>query len=204
MLPLHNRAIAKCAAKIHFFLYRAYILKKFFLADEDDLIPDVSIYDNCLVVNVFHFVVNVVFEIEHFVIAGEFGYSGTHRGGYNLVIIVVREVKSAIIVVVSDVVVKHDHGSPGVEQSVGDNSSEGRAADDVVSVDMAAVHSVVEIVGSSVVVNRFHTRGDVDMAVVVVVIRVYVGVVRGGTAGVRTVCTRGSGIVAAVATPSTS
>ena len=30
VLPLHNRAIAKCAAKIHFFLYRAYIYEFFF------------------------------------------------------------------------------------------------------------------------------------------------------------------------------
>lgn len=42
----------------------------FFSADEDDLIPDISIYHNCLIINVFHFVVNVVFEVEHFVVAG--------------------------------------------------------------------------------------------------------------------------------------
>ena len=70
VLPLHNRAIAKCAAKIHFFLYRAYIYEFFFSADENDLIPDISIHHNCLIINVFHFVVNVVFEVEHFVVAG--------------------------------------------------------------------------------------------------------------------------------------
>lgn len=96
-----------------------------------------------------------------------------------MVIIVVREVKSAIVVVVSDVVVDHNHGSPGVEKGVGDDGSEGRAADDVVSVHVAAVDSVVEVVGSAVVVNRSYTRGDVHVAVVVVVVRVYVGVVRG-------------------------
>ena len=94
-----------------------------------------------------------------------------------MVIIAVGEVKSAIVVVVSDIVVDHDYGFPGVEDRVGDDGSKGRAADDVVAIEVAAIDAVVEVVGDAVVVNRSNVTRDVNVIVVVVVIRVYVGVV---------------------------
>ena len=92
-----------------------------------------------------------------------------------MVIIAVREVKSAIIVVVSDVVVNHDYGSPGVENGVGDDGSKGRTADHIVAIEVAGIDTVVEVVGDAVVVNRSDAGRNVHVLVVVVVIRVYVG-----------------------------
>ena len=97
-----------------------------------------------------------------------------------MVIILVGEVKSAIVVVVADIVVDHDHRSPGVEEAVGDDGSEGRTADDVVAIDVAAIDTVVEVVGDTVVVDRSDVVRDMHVTVVVVVVRVYVGIVRGG------------------------
>ena len=197
VLPLHNRAKAKCAAKIQFFLYRASLYEKFFLADENHFIPDVPIHHNCLIINIIHFVVQGVVEDDFFVVAGEFCHAGADRRSYNLVIIVVWEVKSAIVVVVVDIVVDHNHRVPGVEESVGDDSSKGRAADHVVTIEVAAEDTIVEVVGSSVVVYRSDVVRDMHVSVVVVVVRVYVGSVR-SRAGVRAVTVRMSARVSTV------
>jgi uncharacterized membrane protein len=159
-------------------------MKFFFLTHEDHLVPDISIDHNCLIVNVIHFVIERIVKDDFFVVAGEFCHAGANRRGYNLIIISVGEVKSAIIVVVSYIVVNHNHGSPSVENGVGDDGSERRAADDVVSIDIAAVNAVVEVVGYTIVVNRSDVSGNVDVAVVVVVVRVYVGSVRCGSGSV--------------------
>ena len=95
-----------------------------------------------------------------------------------MVILLIREVKSAIIVVVADIVVNHDYGSPGVEDGVGDDGSKGRTADHVIAIDVAAIDTVVEVVGDAVVVNRSDMMRNMHVVVVVVVVRVYVGVVR--------------------------
>jgi hypothetical protein len=157
-------------------------LKNFFLADENHFIPDVSTHHNCLIINVIHFVVQGVVEDDFFVVAGEFSHAGTDRRGYNLVIIAVWEVKSAIIVVVSDVVVNHNYGSPGVENGVGDDGSKGRTADHIVAIEVAGINTVVEVVGDTVVVNRSDMVRNMYVIVIVVVIRVYVGSV-GVTSG---------------------
>lgn len=107
-----------------------------------------------------------------------------------MVIIVVGEVKSAIIIVVVDVSVDHNHRVPGVEEAVGDDGSEGRTADDVVTIDVAAVNTVVEVVGDAVVVNRSDVVRNVHIAVVVVVVRVYIGGVRYSRTVVRAVSFR--------------
>jgi hypothetical protein len=161
-------------------------LKKNLLTYKNHFVPYISADHNCLIINVIHFVIEGVVEDDFFVVAGQFSYSCTDRRGYNLVIIAVGEVKSAIIVVVRDIVVDHNYGFPGVEDRVGDDGSKGRAAYDVVAIDVAAIDAVVEVVGHSVVVNRSDVMRDVDVVVVVVVIRVYVGRVRGVT-GARTV-----------------
>jgi len=114
-----------------------------------------------------------------------------------LVIIVVGEVKSAIIIVVSDIVVNHDYGFPGIEDRVGDDGSKGRTADHVVAIHVAAEGAVVEVVGNSVVVNRSDVMRDMNMTVIVVVVRVYVGVV-GSRAVIRAVTIRVSARVSAV------
>jgi hypothetical protein len=161
-------------------------LKKNLLTYKNHFVPDISANYNCLIINVIHFVIEGVVEDDFFVVARQFGYSCTDGGIYNLVIIVVWEVKSAIVVVVVDIVVDHNHRVPGVEESVGDDSSKGRTADDIVSIEVAAVNTVVEVVGSSVIIYGSDVVRNVDMTVIVVVIRVYVGSVRCG-AVVRTV-----------------
>ena len=150
-------------------------MKKNLLTHKNYFVPYISTDDNCLIVNVFHAIVKGVVKDDFFVVAGQFRHSCTDRRGYNLVIIAVGEVKSAIIIVVRHIVVNHDYGSPGVEDGVGDDGSERRAADDVVSIDIAAVNAVVEVVGDSVVIYRSDVMRDMHVAVVVVVIRVYVG-----------------------------
>ena len=159
-------------------------MKFFFLADENHFIPDESIYHNCLIINVINFIVEGVVEDDFFVVAGQFSEAGTDRRSYNLVIVVVREVKSAVVIVVFYVVVDYHYGFPGVEDGVCDDGSERRAADNVVSVDVAAEDAVVEVVGSSVVVYRSYVVRDVHVVVVVVVVRVHVRVVRGRTVSV--------------------
>ena len=104
-----------------------------------------------------------------------------------MVIIVVREVKSAIIIVVIHVIVHHDYGSPSVEESVGDDGSDRRTADDVVTIDVAAVNTVVEVVGSAVKVNGADVMRHVHISVIVVVVRVYVRGVGYSVSGIRTV-----------------
>jgi hypothetical protein len=165
------------------------LLKKNLLTYKNHFVPDISADYNCLIINVIHFVIEGVVEDDFFVVAGQFGHSCTDGRIYNLVIIVVWEVKSAIIIVVIDIVVNHNHRTPGAEESVGDDSSKGRTADDVVSIEVAAVNTVVEVVGSSVVIYGSDVMRDVDMTVIVVVIRVYIGGVR-CAAVVRTVTLR--------------
>jgi hypothetical protein len=155
-------------------------LKKNLLAYKNHFVPDISADYNCLIINVIHFVIEGVVEDDFFVVAGQFGHSCTDGRIYNLVIIVVREVKSAIIVVVVDIVVDHNHGVPGAEERVSNDCSKGRTADDVVSIEVAAVNTVVEVVGSSVVIYGSDVMRNVDMTVIVVVIRVYVGSVSSG------------------------
>ena len=156
-------------------------MKFFFLAHENHLVPDISTYHNGLIINVIHFVVQGVVKDNFFVVAGEFCHAGTDRTIYNLVIIAVGEVKSTIVVVVGDIVVNHNYRFPAIEDCVGDDGSKGRAADDVVAIDVAAIDAVVEVVRHSVVVNRSDVVRDVHVAVIVVVVRVHVGSVRGGS-----------------------
>lgn len=172
-------------------------MKKNLLTYKNYFVPDISTDYNCLIVNVFHFIIEGVVKDDFFVIAGQLCHSCSDRRGYNLVIIVVGEVKSAIIVVVVDFVVHHNYRVPGVEEIVGDDGSEGRTADDVVAIDVAAINAVVEIVGYTVIVNRSDVVRDVHMTVVVVVVRVYVGDVRHSVSVLRTVSLRISSGLAA-------
>lgn len=70
---------------------------------------------------------------------------------------------------------------------MGDDCSYRRAADDVVSVDVAAVNAVVEIVGGAMVVDRSDIVGNMHVPVIVVVVGVYIGGVRDSVSGVRSV-----------------
>ena len=198
VLPLHNRAIAKSAAKIQFFLYRALLYEIFFLADENHFVPDISTDHNCLIINVIHFVIEGVVKDDFFVVAGQFRHSGTDRRGYNLVIIVVWEVKSAIIIVVIHIVVHHHDGAPSVEEGVGYDSSKRRAANDVVTIEIAAVNTVVEVVGDAIVVNRSDVMRNTHMSVIVVVVRVYVRGVRSAVTMVSVVTIRMSSRLSSV------
>ena len=162
-------------------------MKKNLLTYKNYFVPYISTDHNCLIVNVFHAIVKGVVKDDFFVVAGQFRHSCADRRSYNLVIIVVGEVKSAIVVVVVDVFVDHNHRVPGVEEAVGDDSSEGRTADDVATIDVAAVNTVVEIVGDAVIVNRSDVVRNVHIAVVVVVVRVYVRSVRCSRTVVRAV-----------------
>ena len=116
-----------------------------------------------------------------------------------MVIIAVGEVKSAIIIVVRHIVVNHDYGSPGVEDGVGDDGSKGRTADHVVAIDVAAIDTVVEVVGDATVVNRSDMMRDMHVIVIVVVVRVYVGGVGRISSGISSGMSSGvsSGMVAA-------
>jgi len=104
-----------------------------------------------------------------------------------LVIIVVREVESAVVIVVVHILIDYNHGSPSVEERVGDDGSERRTADYVATVDVAAIDAVVEVVGYTVVIDRSDVVRDVHIAVVVVVIRVYIGGVRHSVSRIRAV-----------------
>lgn len=150
-------------------------MKKNLLTYKNYFVPYKSVDHNCLIVNVFHAIVKGVVKDDFFVVAGQFCHSCTDRRSYNLVIILVGEVKSAIVVVVADIVVDHDHRFPGVEEAVGDDGSEGRTADDVVAIDVAAIDTVVEVVGDTVVVDRSDVVRDMHVTVVVVVVWVYIG-----------------------------
>ena len=165
-------------------------MKKNLLTHKNHFVPYISTDYNCLIVNVFHAIVKGVVKDNFFVVAGQFRDSCTDRRGYNLVIIVVGEVESAIVVVVVDVFVDHNHRVPSVEEAVGDDGSEGRTADDVATIDVAAVNTVVEVVGDAVVVNRSDVVRNVHIAVVVVVVRVYIGGVRYSRTVVRAVSVR--------------
>ena len=104
-----------------------------------------------------------------------------------MVIIVVREVESAVVIVVIYIFIDYNHGFPSVEESVGDDGSKRRAADYEATVDVAAIDAVVEVVGHAMVINRSDMVRDVHIAVIVVVIRVYVGCVRNSMSVVRAV-----------------
>lgn len=115
-----------------------------------------------------------------------------------MVIIVVRKVESAVVVVVIHVFIDHNYRIPGVEERVGDDGSKGRTADYEATVDVAAIDAVVEVVGSAVIIDRSDVVRNVNVSVVVVVIRVYVGGVR-PVSGVRSMAvgmTSGSGLTA--------
>ena len=104
-----------------------------------------------------------------------------------MVIIVVREVESAVVIVVVHILIDYNHGSPSVEERVGDDGSERRTADYVATVDVAAIDAVVEVVGYTVVIDRSDVVRNVHIAVVVVVVRVYVGGVRHSVSRIRAV-----------------
>ena len=190
MLPLHNRANANARQKYTFFLTAHSFLKKNLLTYKNYFVPNVSADHNCLIINVIHFVIEGVVQDDFFVVAGQFRHAGTDRRSYNLVIIVVRKVESAVIVVVIHIFIDHNYRAPGVEERVCDDGSERRAADYEATVDVAAIDAVVEVVGSAVVVNRSDVVRDVHIAVVVVVIRVYVWDVRYSVSVVRTMTIR--------------
>lgn len=104
-----------------------------------------------------------------------------------MVIIVVREVESAVVIVVVHILIDYNYGSPSVEERVGDDGSERRTADYVATVDVAAIDAVVEVVGYTVVIDRSDVVRNVHIAVVVVVIRVYIGGVRHSVSRIRAV-----------------
>ena len=205
MLPLHNRANANARQKYTFFLTAHSILKKNLLTYKNHFVPNVSANYNCLIINVIHFIIEGVVQDNFFVVAGQFCHTGTDRRSYNLVIVVVREVESAVVIVVIHVLVNHNHRIPSVKERVGDDSSEGRAADHEMTIDVAAIDAVVEVVGSAVVVNRSDVVRNMHVSVIVVVVGVYVGGVRHSVSGIRAVAfgmtsrmTSGSGLIAIV------
>ena len=104
-----------------------------------------------------------------------------------MVIIVVRKVESAVVIVVIHIFIDYNHGFPSVEERVGDDGSKRRAADHEATVDVAAIDAVVEVIGSTVVVNGSDVVRNMHIAVVVVMIRVYVGGVGNSVSGVRAV-----------------
>jgi len=70
--------------------------------------------------------------------------------------------------------VDDDYRIPGVEDAVGDDSSDRRAANHIVSVEIAAKDAVVEVVGHAVIVHRADVARDGHVVTEVVVIRVHV------------------------------
>jgi len=70
--------------------------------------------------------------------------------------------------------VDYDHRSPGVEEVVCDDSSDRRAADHIVSIDVAAEDTVVEVVGHAVIVNRTDVVRNRHVMTEVVVVRVHI------------------------------
>ena len=95
-----------------------------------------------------------------------------------MVIIVVREVKSAIVIVVIHILIDHNHRVPSAEEGVCDDGSKGRAADYIATVEVTAIDTIVEVVGHTMIVDRSDVVRDMHIAVIVVVIRVYVRSVR--------------------------
>ena len=170
-----------------FFLPRIPFFEKNLLTHKNYFVPDVSADDNCLIINVIHFVIEGVVQDNFFVVAGQFCHAGTDRRSYNLVIVVVREVESAVVIVVIHILIDYNHGSPSVEERVGDDGSKRRTADYEATVDVAAIDAVVEVVGYAVVIDRSDVVRNMHIAVVVVVIRVYIGGVRYSVSRVRTV-----------------
>ena len=122
-----------------------------------------------------------------------------------MVIIVVREVESAVVIVVIHILIYHNHRVPSVEEGVSDDGSKRRAADDEVTIDVAAIDAVVEVVGSAVVVNGSDVVRNMHVSVIVVVVGVYVGGVRHSVSRVRAMAfgmtsriASGSGLIAIV------
>ena len=178
VLPLHNRANANARQKYTFFLTAHTFFEKKLLTYKNHFVPNISANYNCLIINVIHFIIERVVQDNFFVVAGEFRHARTDRRGYNLVIIVLGEVESAVIVVVVHIFVHHNYRAPGVEDGVGYDGSKGRTADDVATVDVAAVDAVVEVVGDAVIVDRSDVVRDVNVGVVVVVVGVHIRGVR--------------------------
>jgi len=86
----------------------------------------------------------------------------------------VQSVVGSVVVVVVDVLVDDHDRRPSVEDAVGDDGSDRRAADDVTAIDVAAENAVVEVVGDAVIVYRTDTRRDVHVVTEVVVVRVHI------------------------------
>ena len=70
VLPLHNRAKANARQKYIFFLTAHSFFEKNLLTYKNYFVPDVSTNDNCLIINVIHFVIEGVVQDNFFVVAG--------------------------------------------------------------------------------------------------------------------------------------
>lgn len=181
------------AQRYTFFHIPSALKQFFFLTYENHFIPDIPTHYNFFIINVIHFVVNVSVQNDFLIIARKFSHAGTNRRVHNHVIFLSRGVKCAIIVVICHISVNDHHGAPGVEDGMCDDSSYRRAADDIVSVDVAAVNTVVEVVGDTVIVNGADTVRNVHVVTERVVVRVYIGrgersVVSGSRFAVRAGC----------------
>lgn len=83
-------------------------------------------------------------------------------------------IKCSIIVVVGDVLIDDDYGVPSVEEGVGNNGSYRRAADDIHSIDIATIDTVVEVVGDAMEVYRTDVTRNIVMVSKVVVVGVHI------------------------------
>ena len=81
-----------------------------------------------------------------------------------------------------------------MEEAVGNHGSDRRAADYVVTIEIAAEEAVVEVVGHAVIVNRTDVVRDVHVVAEVVVVRVHIRyrLRRGTSSRVSTVVLRSS------------
>ena len=162
------------AQRYTFFHIPSALKQFFFLTYENHFIPDISAHYNFLVINIIHFVIDVSVQNDFFIVTRKFGHAGTDRRVHNHVIFLSRGVKCAIIVVISHISIDDHHRAPSAEDGVSYDSSDRRAADDIVSVDVAAVNAVVEVVGNAVIVNGTDTVRNVHVVTKGVVVRVYV------------------------------
>lgn len=85
-----------------------------------------------------------------------------------------QSVVCSVVVVVVNVLVDDDDGRPGVEDTVSDDGSDRRAADDVTAIDVAAEDAVVEVVGDAVIVYWTDTRRNIHVVTEVVIVRVHI------------------------------
>lgn len=81
-------------------------------------------------------------------------------------------VEGSVIVVVVHISVDYDYWVPTVEDCVGDDCTYWWAANHIVSVDISAEQTVVEVVWVAVVVNWTNSWRDIHVMAKVVVIRV--------------------------------